>query len=348
MLKINGQRNNWLIVAIFLITVSLWLQPMSVEGKKAKYKSPDEDPVTITILPKLPDDNLGGKYLGYFNLPKQKKQQRVEKINVFNPTDKTIKLAIKVVDADTSPNGSINYTKARQPEKGLLMQPGSQVVTVPKKFTIKPQESLDVPIKIKKPAAFSGIKAAAIQILASDQQASQASVQNEYLYTIGLLLNGRQLTKRDIKPLKLDHIQVQKSGAKATAIKFHYINQMPNYLKQMNLRTTLVNQKVAFFKYEKYQKEIKIAPSSKFNDTLALNGKRLVAGYYRLTVENKNDEYQKQQTYYVRIKDDKIEFIQKNTYQKEQQQFWLWFATSITALIIIISGWWLIKRKKAK
>lgn len=346
---LNGRKNSWLIIAICFITAGLLLQPMSVEGKKAKYKSPDEDPVTITILPKLPNDNIGGKCLGYSNLPQQKKQQRVEKINVFNPTNQTIRLKIKVVDAATNNNGSIDYTKARQPEKGLLKQAGSQVIEVPKSLMIKPQESIDIPIKIDKPTAFSGIKASAIQILASDEEASQAAVQNEYVYTIGVLLNGRRLTKKDVQPLKIDQIDVQKSGDRATAIKFHFENQMPMYLKQMNLKTTLVNQKVAFFKYEKYQKDMKIAPSSKFTDNLALGGKRLVDGYYRLTVENQNDEYQKKQTSYVRIKNNKIEFIQKNTYQKEQQQFLRWLAAGITALIIIVIGTWvMIKRKKAK
>lgn len=345
----NGRKNSWLVVAICFITAGLLIQPMSVEGKKAKYKSPDADPVTITILPKLPKDNIGGKYLGYFNLPKQSKRQRVEKINVFNPTNQAIRLKMKIVDAGTNKNGTIDYTKARQPEKGLLKQPGSQVIKVQKSLMIKPQESVDIPIKIDKPSAFSGIKAAAVQILASDEEASQAAVQNEYVYTIGLLLNGRKLTKQDVQPLKVDHIGVQKAGDQATAIQFHYVNKMPMYLKQMNLKTTLVNQKVAFFKYEKYQKDMKVAPSSKFTDTLALKGKRLVSGYYRLTVENQNDEYQKKQTYYVRIKNDKIEFIQKNTYQKEQQQFRVWLAAGIAALIIIvIGGWVIIKRKKAK
>lgn len=41
------------------------------------------------------------------------------------------------------------------------------------------------------------------------------------------------------------------------AIKFHFENQMPMYLKQQS-KMTLVNQKVAFFKYEKYQKDMKI------------------------------------------------------------------------------------------
>lgn len=346
---LNGRHNSWLVIAICFLAAGLLLQPMSVEGKKAKYKSPDEDPVTITILPKLPSDNIGGKYLGYFNLPKQTKRQRVETINIFNPTNQTIGLRIKVVDANTNKNGTIDYTKARQPKKGLLAQSGSQVIKVPSHLMIKPQQSIDIPIKIDKTTAFSGIKASAIQILASDEQASQAAVQNEYVYTIGLLLNGKKLMKRDVVPLKVKQVTVSKSADQAKAINFQYVNQMPMYLKQMNLKTTLVNQKVAFFKYEKSQKAMKVAPSSEFTDTLALKGKRLVNGYYRLTVENQNDEYQKKQTYYVRIKSNKITFIQKNTYQKEQRQFRLWLAVSVTALlVIVVGGWVMIKRKKAK
>lgn len=88
---LNGRKNSWLIIAICFITAGLLLQPMSVEGEKrwVSIKSPDEDPVTITILPAITVMIILGNISGYLIGFSAKKQQR-GKINVFNPTNQTI------------------------------------------------------------------------------------------------------------------------------------------------------------------------------------------------------------------------------------------------------------------
>lgn len=336
-----------LLIGVFLLGI-LWM-PTTVFAKNPQSTTPDE-PVTISILPKLPTDNIGGQYLGYFNLPKQTTQQRTEKINIFNPTAKAIQVKLNVVDAETGENGVIRYTKARSTASDLLVQPGSRLITVPSKLTIASNASVDVPITIQRPRQFSGTKAAAIQIRAlADASTSADSIQNEYLYTVGLLLNGTPLTKKQRNPLKLDRITLQKMAGETTAFELHFTNPVPSYLKQMKLNVTFVNQKLRFFTYQQKRTEMKVAPSSRFGTTLELKGKKLVAGYYRVTVDNHNDIGHQTQTYYVKIDRERVRFIPKNTYQTMQRRYRISLGSVlVTAGMVFGAVAVFIKRKKAK
>lgn len=170
-------------------------------AKKKGMQIPAESKATFMIMPELPTDNLGGKHLGYFNLRLKTNQQRLVRVQVYNPTSETLNIYGQIKDATTKENAEVDYYGDIKTNRKLLTDPGSKYVTVSKKTVLPAGATKWITIKAKVNHSFKGVKATAVNL--SAMQANQKSaVKNAYRYAIGFILTGEKLVKVTISLLK--------------------------------------------------------------------------------------------------------------------------------------------------
>lgn len=265
---------------------------------------------TFMLMPELPNDNLGGNQLGYFNLRVKKDQTRTVRIKVFNPTKHTIKIYGQVKDATTNDNASVDYLGSNSNDRQLLKQPGSQFVTVPKMTTLAAGATKYIPVKVEIGNNFNGVKATAVN-LSANQFNQKSAIKNAYRYAIGLILNGEGLKKRDYHYLQSPSIKTRFTKAKKAAISVELVNPDAMYLEKATINVKLQNQKWHFVQYEQSIKDGKIAPNTRFYVDLLLGGKRLVPGTYDMTLTTRNRRYNKTLHKQVLITESQAKYINR-------------------------------------
>lgn len=282
--------------------------------------------VTFMIYPEIPKDNLGGNKLGYFNLKLKPNAEKALKIKVFNPTDKPITVNVSAKDAQTADDGRIDYLSDDPVAKKLLPSPGSHYLQFKPRVVVPSKSQEWVNVKVKMPATgFKGKKALAINLAAMGKNGG--SINNRYVYAVGVTLNGTKLPAKKLQRLAMPKM---KTGFvdKQAVLQFKVTNPDPVFLKKGHLSIKLTNQKLGFFNYKLDLKKMHIAPNSTFNANLLLGGKRLVAGRYTMVAHFKSDQYQHQIKKTVQITKTDARYINEHNaaYQKKRQ-----------LLIIIIS-----------
>ncbi|WP_208422920.1 WxL protein host-binding domain-containing protein [Latilactobacillus fragifolii] len=317
---LNNQLNRYNQVLIIL-TITLLLEFMmnigtaNAKPQRIKVKQDSTEPVTIQVLPQIPADNIGGQHLGYFDLPVVSKKSRIETISLYNPTNQIIKVQFKIINATTVDNGAVDYTGGQQIDKRLLKVPASTMITAPKALNIQPKTSRNVAFRVKQHStAFVGQKAAALNIIASGINTPKSSIQNQYVYAIGIILQGRPLKKQQMKKLRPEGIKVRILQNRKAAISVKLVNPDATYLQNTTIEMRLTNQKYSFFSYQSTKKGLKVAPSSAFYNDLLLGGKRLVPGLYRLKITIKSTQYQHTTYKYVEITKGQARFINNHNY----------------------------------
>lgn len=316
-----------LVLGFWLLVFHRSVQSVSAETSDATQK------VTFMIYPELPKENLGGRKLGYFNLRLKPNTEKTVKIKVMNPTDKTITVKTNVRDAQTADNGRIDYLSAKPIPKHILPQPGSQFLTVKPQLTVKPGTEKWLTIKIKMPKnSFKGKKAMAINLSAMGP--TGGSINNRYVYAVGVTLNGINVTKKHLKRLEMP---IMKAGFvhKKAALQFKMVNPDPAFLKKGQLSIKLTNQKIGFFNYQLVQKKMHIAPNSKFDVNLMLGGQRLVPGKYTMVAKFKSDQYQKQIKKSVKITKTDAEYINERNLDYQRRRKVVFLFGGICILLII-------------
>ncbi|MCM1572035.1 DUF916 and DUF3324 domain-containing protein [Latilactobacillus sakei subsp. carnosus] len=325
----------YVLVMITLIGVimTLGIGTAQAAKKKSLIKLPAANKATFMIMPELPKDNIGGKQLGYFNLHVKPNQTKTVRIKVYNPTEHTINIYGQTKDASTNDNASVDYLGSHPVDKKLLKQPGSQLVTVPKKTSLPAGATKRIVIKIKTNDSFKGTKATAIN-LSANQFNQTSAVKNAYRYAIGLILNGQSVKKNDYRYLQSPSIKTRFTKAKKAAINIKLNNPDPMYLEKAKIKVKLQNQKWQFIQYTTTVKNGKIAPNTSFYVDLLLGGKRLVPGTYSMTLTTQNNQYAKTLHKDVLITASQAKYINSLNAAYLRNRNWILGGVAITLVII--------------
>lgn len=306
----------------------------------------DESKATFMLMPELPKDNIGGNHSGYFNLKLSANKTRRVRIKVFNPTGNILTITSEVKDATTDDNGGIDYLGLHQVNHKLLPKMGDSIVKIPKNIKLKPNETKWVTITIDPgKSLFKGQKLMALN-LSSVETDTKSSVNNKFVYAIGLVLNGNDLKKNEYKMIASDGIKTRIIKDHKAAISIKIDNPDPEFLSNVKVTASLKNDKWGMIRYDNVLKNVKIAPNSSFYDDVLLKELRLVPGLYKMTLNVKTDKYTKTIHKYVKITSSDASYINRNNYA------YLKFRNIILgvlgALILIIIVVWLLIRRKRK
>lgn len=313
--------------------------------KSSKSEIPESG---LLIAPELPKDNIGGRTLGYFNITNKSHEQHL-RIKLYNTTEHTVHVTTRITDAITLDDGQVDYTGSKAVNRMLLQHPGSQQISVPHKLTLPKNSERWLPVKIAgSKTKFSGRKASAVVIETEDtNQSSQSSIQNKYVYAIGLTLNGKKIKKKQYQTAFIQEVATRMVHKQAY-ISTNLVNPDPMYLKNVDLKIKLINKKFSFFNYSYKRQKVKVAPNSDFWANLALEGKRLVPGDYQMKVTLKSNRYSKQLTKSVRITKHEAYLINsKNEAWLHKRNLLLIVSGLIAILIIMLIVIWYRKRVRA-
>lgn len=321
-------------IVLISLLLSFWLLLLNQSEQLVSAATSDAtQKVTFMIYPELPKDNLGGRKFGYFNLRLKPSTEKTVRIKVMNPTDKTVTVKANVRDAQTAGNGRIDYLSTKPVSKHILAQPGSQFLTVKPQLTVKPGAEKWLSIKINMPEKpFKGKKAMAVNLSAMGP--TGGSVNNRYVYAVGVTLNGTKIIKKDLKHLEMPTMQAGFVHKKA-ALQFKVLNPDPVFLKKGRLSIKLTNQKIGFFKYQLALKKMHIAPNSKFDVNLMLDGQRLVPGKYTMIASFKSDQYQKQIKKSVKITKTDAKYINEHNLDYQRRRKIIIVFETICVLLVI-------------
>lgn len=317
--------------------LAFWALMLQQQSQFVMATSADsKQKVTFMIYPEIPKDNIGGNKLGYFNLKLKPKAETTLKIKVFNPTDKPITVKVSAKDAQTGDNGQIDYLSDAPVTKNLLPDPGSRYVHSKPQVVVASNTQNLVNVKLKMPkTTFKGKKALAINLSAMGP--TGGSINNRYVYAVGVTLNGKKLTRKELQRLEMPKMQTGFVDKQA-ALQFKVNNPDPVFLKKSHLSIKLTNQKLGFFNYKLDLKKMHIAPNSSFNANLLLGGKRLVPGRYTMIADFKSDQYQRQIKKIVQITKTDARYINDHNaaYQKKRQLTMIVISVCVVLGIILI------------
>lgn len=303
--------------------------------KKTSIEIPKANKATFMLMPELPKDNIGGQQLGYFNLHLKTDQTKTVHIKVYNPTEHTINIYGQVKDATTNDNASVDYLGSHQNNRQLLKQPGSKLVSVPRKTELPAGATKRIAIKIKVNQPFQGTKATAVN-LSANQFNQKSAVKNAYRYAIGLILNGQTVQKRDYHYLQSPSIKTRLTKDKKPAISVKLNNPDPIYLEKTQIKIKLQNQKWQFIQYATTIKNGKVAPNTSFYVDLLLGGKRLVPGTYSMTLTTRNSHYKKTLHKNVLITASQAKYINGLNAAYLRNRNWVLGGTAV--ILVIIGG----------
>lgn len=313
----------------------------------ATHKLSPEAKTTFRLRPELPADNLGGPQLGYYNVPLTAGQARTVRLQIFNPTDQALTVFGQVRDATTLDNGGVDYLGTQSIDRRLLANPGSQLVSLPAKTRLQPQQTKWLTIKIATPPhLFHGQKAVALNLSAT-QANTKTAVQNHYIYAIGLVLNGRSLKPQQYRPIQSPQIKTELRQRKA-AINVAVVNPNPAYLKETHISIKLQNSRWQLVQYTQQLAQRKIAPSSRFNVALLLGGKRLVPGVYKMTLTVKSQQQTSTIRQNVQITKMQAHYINQHNAQYLKHRLLIWTSVVGLGVVIVFCGYHYHKRKQAK
>lgn len=342
------KRLNGLCFSLGLIGLLTVQTSTSVFAKSTDIAIPAESRATFMLRPELPKDNLGGKQLGYFNLKLKRGQQRTVFLKVFNPTGQAMTIYGQIKDVTTNDNATVDYLGTNPIDRRLLAQPGSQFVTIPHTTKLQPNETKRLKVIIQAPAkGFKGQKATAIN-LSTNQLSKRSTVENHYVYAIGLILNGQKLATKKQPAIQSTKIKTRFTQQQRAAISVDITNPNPAYLKAATISVDLQNQRWSLIRYHNQKTNRKIAPSSRFYEDVPLGGKRLVAGTYRLTLRIKTAHQHQVIHKYVAISKGQARYINQNNDQYLQYRNWLLTGGMIMILIGAVGGYYRLKEKRKK
>ncbi|PIO83459.1 hypothetical protein BSQ39_07750 [Loigolactobacillus backii] len=268
------RKKNWLIGLFLLIGLFVVVQPAAANE------------LTFGVQANLPDNQVD-RTVNYFDLKLNPGQKQQISVTVNNSTAKEVKIRPTVSQATTNLNGVVEYNKGiAKSDKTLKYKIADYVQPTEKTLTLAPHETKQLKLNVTMPnRAFRGVIAGGLrlqdqnQLDAQKKQKKGTTVQNQYAYLLGIVL--QQSTKKITPQLKL---------GKVTATQTNYRNVITSELRNvsaMYINKFSVNAKVLQNGKKIYQQKstnLQLAPNSVFSYPLRLNGERLKAGTYQMDI----------------------------------------------------------------
>lgn len=239
----------------------------------------------FTISPVYPREQKEDD-AGYFDLNVKKSTTVPVKVKISNLNkNQDIEYLIKVGNATTNDNGTINYTNFKNKKDTTAKYQLTDFISkaeMKQKVTVKAGSSSEVTVNLKVPKQkFPGMIAGGIYVErltnAYVDEKSGMNTRNHFSMTLPIILTKQAKVKR-IAKMELDKVTV-KNGPKITA-KLHNVKpvmfgklSIDSKITKKNRSTVLVHKKV-----NNYQ----VAPNSSFDYLVSDSSNQLGAGKYTL------------------------------------------------------------------
>lgn len=264
----------------------------------------------FSVLPEIPANQLA-QNSSYFDLlmPPNHKQELT--IWLKNDTAQPVLVTATTHSAFTNDNGVVEYggSDVKKINDPTLRFDFAELIQAPRELKLEPHTKRPYRFTLQMPAeVFSGLIAGGITFSEKTEPAavtnqSGVAINNKFSYALAVLLRQQRETgPPDLRLIKSQIGQVNQR----TVLQSTLQNPAAAYLNQLVCQLTLIKQGQTTAFYQGIQKNLQVAPNSRFQLTSFLNetgeNKRVAPGKYQVVLEAYGQEAQEGPFYDPRTK----------------------------------------------
>jgi len=251
----------------------------------------------IGVRPLPPENHRGTHRDNYFDLIMEPGSTQMVYIEVSNNSKEDKDISIILSNATTAESIIVDY----RPQDNMtydesLPYPIENLLATDEQVKIPAGETIDIPIEVTMPAdKFDGILACGISISemidaeneSTGESGMSMSIDNRYRFDLALLM--RQNENLVDPELQCTVIGAAQKNAR-NVVRSHLQNPKPAFINQVEIETTVISLKNGEEVLADKQTHRQIAPNSKFDYNIFLNGEPFVAGEYEIKIDVTSDK----------------------------------------------------------
>lgn len=338
----NKVKNLFLNLIIILMTLSSFTAPVSA--------SESTEPNGFTIEGVTNSHQVtAAKKIGYFYLYEKPGEEDVLKVKLINYASTKRKLRVTVTDANTNKNGIIDYSADLKNSRYLKTPLTSLIEWKTKVFELAPREVKTISIPFKMPSKkYQGVIIGGINVYEEkekDEDQPQLSMQNEYGYTLGVVLTNQNKKESEKNvSVKLDEVEPKLDYGRKI-IQANIANPNPYIFSTTSISgsvTSLSDNKVIL---NQKMDKVRIAPYQVFPFQLDYAKQDMKPGKYLLKVDVKTDTKTWHFEREFEIKDTTAKEINKKSVFRVYIPKWLNFSLLLVVIISLGLTVYIIVRK---
>lgn len=276
-----GKKINYIGIVLFVLMLF---------NRQAIYASE----LSFNVEPMIPENQVD-KTKTYFDLKTEPNMEETIKVNIYNNSDQDIVVEPVVKTATTNLNGVVEYGESlTTPNQSIpyqienLVIPNEKEMTIPKKGSYEAQFVIKMP-----PKEFRGILAGGITLKEKETvqpttETKGMAVENQYAYVVAVILHGNE--EEVPKELNLTNVESGQVNYR-NVINLALENPQSRYINQLSIQAEVTKKGRKKVLYNSKKEHMQMAPDSKFNYPISLDGKKLKAGNYTVKIKaNSQDE----------------------------------------------------------
>lgn len=328
-MKLPQKIVGWLLAVVF-ISLSI--------GSGAKASE-----LNFGIIPVIPE-NQRDQSESYFDLQVLNQTKQIIELKVANRTEKVVTVETDLKRATTNVNGIVEYGENENNTDSSLKLNIEEIVTVlDKEKVLKPNSEDVIRLEIKViDADFPGVLASGLTFkekLSENEEGQQQeqglAIKNEYAYVVALLLQGNILQKDITSELLLNKVQADQLNYR-NVIVANLQNPQPKYLNKIKIDGRVTKKGKTETLYSIKKENLQFAPNSNVDFPIPLEGDKLKAGVYELTLDVVSDSgkwhFKKEFT----VTAEKAKTLNKQDVSIEEDNTWLYLVIIVISIVLII------------
>ncbi|MGY3778583.1 DUF916 and DUF3324 domain-containing protein [Isobaculum melis] len=299
----------------------------------------------------IPENQLDKKK-SYFELRMTPGQEQTLEVVLRNDTAKEVIVAPQINSAFTNINGVVEYGESNQALDQSLLHNLKDLITVEEVITIPAQSSVTVALKVKMPVeAYKGILVGGITFKekkseeesTTTQDNNNLAIKNEYAYVVGIVLSE---SDEAVKPeLVLNQVVADQVNAR-NAIKANVQNTTPTFVNQLKISTEIRKKGSQDVLYSTTKEAMQMAPNSNFDFPTMLEGEKLAAGTYLLSMEATSGENTWHFEQEFTIDADEAKELNKSDVTIREDYTWLYILLSALGGMLLMLAFYIIFKRK--
>ena len=256
----------------------------------------------IGFVPILPENQREGRELtGRFELVMEPGQHQTVEVELSNPFEEELQLAMQLAMATTGNGGVVHFEPMNVLQDSTQRFSIEEIATIDNDLiSLPPRGVARVPIHITMPSEpFDGVIAAGISVMPLNQEGitvegieadAGMGVQNMFQIAMPLVLRFNE--NPTVEELVLGSVRANQIDYR-NAISANIQNVMPRFVANMNLNATVRALDGTEILFQRQDFDLGMAPNSNFDFSIPLEGQPFVAGdyMYRVEIETYDDTW---------------------------------------------------------
>ncbi|EME7220925.1 DUF916 and DUF3324 domain-containing protein [Enterococcus faecium] len=298
------------------------------------------------------DPETGEVQSSYYDLAVVPGQNLKLQVEIYNSSDKDMKIQVETNTASTNNNGITSYLKTEEQDSSLkvafdkIAKAESEQVEVPANGTAMANINIELPKEAFEGEVLGGLRFTEIKTEEEKKQQKNA-VDNNIAYTIGVLLHE---SDEEIAPeMALNKVFTEQRNGR-NYISANLQNKAPRIIRELTVKAQVYEKGTDKLSYEASNDAMRMAPNSNFNFGISLENKKFIPGEYTMKISGTADgvPFDFSKDFTITAKEAK-EYNKNSVFVTEDPKpNYLLYIVLVLLLIIVIFIVWFIQKKRWK